>query len=94
MKVAHKIVKHVLLTEKGTRLADEENKYLFMVDCGANKLEIKGAVEDLFDVRVKSVNTLNRKGKKKRLRMQTYGTTAASKKAIVTLQDGDEIDLL
>ena len=66
MKVASNIINQVLLTEKGTRLAEEENKYLFRVSLSANKMEIKKAVEELLKVRVIAVNTMRRKGKKKR----------------------------
>ena len=85
MKVASNIVKQVLLTEKGTRLSELENKYLFKVAINSNKLEIKKAVEELLDVKVIAVNTMRRKGKKKRERTANYGKTAAWKRAVVTL---------
>ena len=67
---------------------------LFKVAMDANKLEIKRAVEELFNVRVMAVNTMRRKGKKKRLRTARYGTTAASKRAVVTLHADDSINLI
>jgi len=94
MKSSYDVVKKVLLTEKGTRLADEQNKYLFRVDLNANKVEIKKAVEELFKVRVVAVNTMRRKGKKKRERTAQYGKTAAWKRAVVTLHKDDKINLI
>jgi large subunit ribosomal protein L23 len=94
MKNAYDVVEKVLLTEKGTRLTEEENKYLFKVDRNANKVAIKQAVEELFKVKVEAVNTMNRKGKKKRERTAGYGRTAAWKRAVVTLKDGDVIEFV
>ena len=72
----------------------EENVYTFTVAPDATKPEIKKAVEALFEVTVLKVNTLNRKGKRKRNnRNGTYGKRSDSKRAMVTLADGDEIDL-
>ncbi|MAS97935.1 MAG: 50S ribosomal protein L23 [Pontiellaceae bacterium] len=94
MKNSSDLIKAVLLTEKGTRLSEEENKYLFRVSMTANKIEIKRAVEELFSVRVMAVNTMRRKGKKKRERTANYGTTAAWKRAVVTLDANDSINLI
>ena len=94
MKNSADVVKKILLTEKGTRLSDEQNQYLFRVAKEANKLEIKKAVEELFNVRVMAVNTMRRKGKKKRLRTAKFGTTASWKRAIVTLHEEDSINLI
>ena len=94
MKSSADVVKRILLTEKGTRLSEEQNKYLFRVDMNANKVEIKRAVEELFEVRVMAVNTMRRKGKKKRQRTAQYGTTAAWKRAVVTLHADDSINLI
>jgi large subunit ribosomal protein L23 len=94
MRDAYQIVQTVLVTEKGTELADELGQYTFKVAKDANKIEIKAAVEALFDVTVTSVNTLNRKGKRKRMRTTRYGKRPDWKKAIVTLAEGDEIDIL
>jgi len=93
MRDAYSVVKKMLLTEKGTRLSEQENKYLFNVDVLSNKIEIKRAIEQLFNVSVLKVNTMNRKGKKKRERTRQYGRTANTRRAIVTLKEGDTIDL-
>ena len=94
MRKSADIIKQVLLTEKGTRLSEEQNKYLFRVSKEANKVEIKRAVEELFSVRVMAVNTMCRKGKKKRQRTAQFGTTAAWKRAVVTLHAEDSINLI
>jgi large subunit ribosomal protein L23 len=93
MKNEHKTVHRVVLTEKGSILSEMNNQYLFKVDKSANKMEIKDAVQKLFGVKVTNVNTMHRKGKKKRERRQSYGTTASWKRAVVTLAEGDRIDL-
>ena len=94
MKNSADLIKKILLTEKGTALSEEQNKYLFRVAIEANKVEIKRAVEELFSVRVMAVNTMCRKGKKKRQRTAHYGTTAAWKRAVVTLHSDDTINLI
>lgn len=94
MRNSADIIKQVLLTEKGTMLSEEQNKFLFKVSMDANKVEIKRAVEELFNVRVMAVNTMRRKGKKKRQRTAHFGTTAASKRAVVTLHAEDSINLI
>ena len=94
MRNSADVIKQVLLTEKGTRLSEEQNKYLFRVSREANKVEIKRAVEELFNVRVMAVNTMCRKGKKKRQRTAQFGTTAAWKRAVVTLHAEDSINLI
>ena len=88
------VIKKILLTEKSTRLSEEQNQYLFRVAKEANKVEIKKAVEALFDVRVMAVNTMCRKGKKKRQRTAHFGTTASWKRAVVTLHKEDSINLV
>jgi large subunit ribosomal protein L23 len=80
-----------IITEKST-LASESNQVLFNVAADATKVEIKSAVEGLFGVKVKAVNTLNRKGKVKRFR-GVIGKQNDVKKAIVTLVDGESIDV-
>ncbi|MDY0145017.1 MAG: 50S ribosomal protein L23 [Kiritimatiellia bacterium] len=87
------IVKKLVVTEKGTRLKELANQYVFEVDRGANKLEIRRAVEQQFSVKVKDVNTMTRPGKAKRLRTASYGRTPTWKRAVVTLQDGQSIDM-
>ena len=91
MKTSYDIVKSVLRTEKSTRLL-AENKYLFLVNKFANKIEIKKAVEEIFNVNVVSVNIMNMKGKPKRVRFK-LGKTPDWKKALVTLKQGDTIDI-
>lgn len=92
MKSPHAIIRTMLVTEKGTRLGGG-NKYLFQVDRGANKLEIKQAVESVFKVGVVGVNTMTVKGKRRRERTVRYGRKPDWKKAIVTLKEGEKIDL-
>ena len=80
-----------VVSEKSYGLIDN-NAYTFMVHKEANKIEIRQAVETLWDVKVLSVNTINRKGKTKRFRF-TEGRRADTKRAIVKLREGDKIDL-
>ncbi len=79
------------ITEKGTEMS-VQHKYVFNVRPGVNKLEIKAAVEQAFDVDVVAVNTINMRGKVRRWG-RTLGRTAAWKKAIVTLEEGQTIDV-
>ncbi len=87
------IVKSLLVTEKGTRLKEAGNQYTFEVDRGANKLEIRREVERRFNVKVADVNTMMRRGKAKRLRTASYGHTPDWKRAVVTLQAGQTIEM-
>jgi len=80
-----------VISEKSYGLLDE-NKYTFLVDPDANKTEIKIAVEKVFGVKVLSVNTSNREGKRVRTR-RGYGRRAATKRAIVSVAQGDRIDI-
>ncbi|TNE38457.1 MAG: 50S ribosomal protein L23 [Alphaproteobacteria bacterium] len=80
-----------VITEKAT-MASENNQVIFQVPLSANKTEIKSAVEELFKVKVKAVNTIRTKGKVKRFR-GTVGRRNDVKKAIVTLAEGDSIDV-
>jgi len=80
-----------VITEKST-MASENNQVMFNVAKTATKPQIKKAVEGLFDVKVKAVNTLVRKGKVKRFKGLT-GRQSDVKKAIVTLEDGQSIDV-
>ncbi len=80
-----------VISEKSYALLDE-NKYTFVVSPDANKTQIKIAVEEVFGVRVTSVNTLNRQGKRTRTRFG-FGKRADSKRAIVSLAEGDRIDI-
>jgi large subunit ribosomal protein L23 len=87
------IVIRPVVSEKSYALLDN-GVYTFVVDPRASKIEIRDAVESIFNVRVEKVNTLNRKGKRKRNRRQfTFGTRADTKRAIVTLAPGARIDL-
>ncbi|MGI5822773.1 MAG: 50S ribosomal protein L23 [Dethiobacteria bacterium] len=88
MKNPHDIILQPLITEKTTALI-EENKYTFVVGKNANKIEIKKAVEELFDVKVSAVNTINMKGKQRRVGVHK-GFRPDWKKAIVTLQAGSK----
>ena len=82
-----------VVSEKSYALLDV-NVYTFIVNPKANKIEIRQAVESLFNVEVTNVNTLNRKGKRKRNRRTfTFGTRPNTKRAVVTLAAGDRIDL-
>ncbi len=92
MKSALSAIKGLDITEKGTQMA-AQNKYLFKVDPSANKLEIKQAVESFFKVKVLKVHTMNYLGKKRRERTLQYGKKPDWKRAIVTLKEGDKIDL-
>ena len=85
------IIKAPVVTEK-SQIAKEQGKYTFKVDPKANKLEIKEAIEKIFNVKVKTIRTINVKVKKRRVGRYT-GLTNRSKKAIVTLEDGQTIDL-
>jgi len=91
MKDPYKILKNLLTTEKGTYLASQ-NKYLFDVDKKANKLEIKRAVEEIYNVKVKKVNVVSMRGKVKRVRFKS-GRTPDWKKAVVTLKSGHTIQI-
>ena len=82
-----------VVSEKSYGLIDQ-NAYTFNVHPDANKIEIRQAIESIFNVRVSKVNTLNRAGKRKRNRKSwTMGRRAATKRAIVTLVGDDRIDL-
>lgn len=85
------IIRSPVVTEKST-LASEHGQIVFDVAIDATKTDIKAAVEGLFSVKVKAVNTLVRKGKVKRFR-QELGSRKDVKKAIVTLVDGQTIDI-
>jgi large subunit ribosomal protein L23 len=80
-----------VISEKSYRLADD-GKYTFLVDPDANKTQIRQAVETIFTVKVTGVNTSNRPGKRRRTRYG-YGKRPDTKRAIVSLAEGDRIDL-
>lgn len=85
---AFDVIKTVALTEKTNALA-AHRQYAFVVDKRANKLQIKAAVETLFDRKVQAVNTINRLGHRRRTRFG-WGKRPDIKKAIVTLKEGQE----
>ncbi len=87
----HDVLLAPVVSEKSYALLDQ-NKYTFLVDPSANKTEIKIAVEKVFKVSVTGVNTINRAGKKRRTRYGV-GRRPNTKRAIVTVADGDRIDL-
>ena len=87
----HQIILRPLVTEKGTHQFTHRNAYPFEVNLWATKIEIKAAVEELFNVRVKKVRTQLRVGKKRRYKFKT-GQMASWKKAIVTLHPEDRIE--
>ena len=91
MKNSHDIIKNMLRTEKGTELL-VQNKYLFRIAKDANKIDVKRSVEDIYKVQVDSVNIMNIKGKKRRVRFR-QGLTSAWKKAIVTLKPDNRIEV-
>lgn len=91
MRVEDVIKRPLIMTEKGSRLRDEDNQFLFEVDLRADKQDIKRAVEVLFDVTVENVNTLIVRGKMKRLG-RSHAKKPNWKKAIVTLSEDDTID--
>ena len=93
MKHQNSIIRSVQLTEKGEILGSLR-KYFIEVDRSANKYEIKKAVQDLFNVTVLDVNTLRRKGETRTLRNRRTIVTPEWKRAIVTLKEGDRIDVI
>ena len=91
MKNSNDVIKNMLRTEKGANLLIQ-NKYLFNVAKDANKIDIKRAVEELYKVKVQDVNIMNISGKKRRVRYRE-GITSSWKKAIVTLQPENKIEV-
>ena len=88
---SYKIIRKPIVTEKATKLS-EFNKVVFEVASKSNKIEIRGAVEKLFSVKVKSVNIINIKGKSKRFK-GVLGRRNDIKKAVITLEEGNTIDI-
>ena len=86
------VIKRPLITEQGMHLVETQNTYPFAVDPRANKIQIRQAIEEIFTVKVTSVNTAHRKGKPRR-RGRRMGRTSNWKKAFVTLKEGDTIEL-
>ncbi|AKF10641.1 50S ribosomal protein L23 [Sandaracinus amylolyticus] len=88
----HVIKRPLILTEKGNALRETQNKYLFEVARGANKIEIKNAVETLFNVAVVDVQTMIVRGRMRRMG-RGHAKTQNWKKAIVQVREGETIDL-
>lgn len=93
MKNTYQVLIGPMLTEKGTLLKETDNKVLFRVARGANKIEIKNAVETIFKVKVDRVSTMNYKGKKKRMGRHE-GKRPDWKKAVVKLKEGEKLDFI
>jgi large subunit ribosomal protein L23 len=91
MKSHRDVILAPVVSEKSYELLDE-GRYTFIVHPSANKTEIRQAVEAIFGVKVANVNTMNRKGKRKRFGM-TMGQRKNTKRAIVTLRAGESIDI-
>jgi large subunit ribosomal protein L23 len=91
VKTARDVIIRPVVSEK-SYAGIEENTYTFLVDKRSNKTEIKEAIQKIWNVQVTSVRTLNRKGKVKRRRL-TMGKRADEKRAIVTLAEGDRIEI-
>ena len=89
----YQVIKKPVITEKATNDQIDRNAYHFRVPTAANKVEIRQAIETLFDVKVSAVNTLNVNGKVRR-RGWRAGRTPDWKKAMVTLKEGYTIDLI
>lgn len=93
MKQPFDVIQRVRLTEKGSALQEKHNSYVFAVAISSNKIEIRQAIEKLFKVKVVRVNTMNCFGKARRQNTKQRGATSDYKKAVVTLKQGDKIDL-
>lgn len=91
MKAPQDIVIRPIISEKMEYLQEAQRKYAFKVFPGANKIQIKDAVETIYKVTVTDVNVMNRMGKKRRVRF-TEGRRSSWKKAVVTLKEGDTIE--
>ena len=91
--IPQSIIVRPVITERATVMRDKNNKYLFEVATQANKMEVKAAIEELFKVKVESVNTMNVLGKFRRIRGK-LGKKSDWKKALVTLKEGNKIDIV
>ena len=89
----HQVIQKPLITEKSSRAQADGNQYFFRVDPKANKYDIRRAVEEIFNVKVAEVKTMNVLGKRKRVG-KSIGFTSRWKKAMVTLKEGDRIEFL
>jgi len=93
MKDLYQVIVGPVMTEKSSAITENEGKIVFKVARDANKIEIKQAVEKLFDVKVGNVRTVNVQGRKRRMGVKSVGRTADWKKAYITLTEG-QINLL
>ncbi|MBZ0158292.1 MAG: 50S ribosomal protein L23 [Alphaproteobacteria bacterium] len=93
MTTIYEVIKKPLFTEKGMDLKERENKILIEVDAGANKHEIKKAMEEIFKIKVESIATINVRGKLKRFG-KSIGRRSDRKKAIITLKKGEKLDFI
>lgn len=91
MITSYDVIKSMVRTEKGTTI-EADRKYLFHVDRRANKIGVRKAVEEIYKVKVQAVNITNVSGKPRRVR-RDIGSTTPWKKAIVTLQEGQKIEI-
>ena len=89
---AHDIIKRPLITEKSVHLQNKLNQYTFEVHQDANKVQIREAVESLFKVTVTKVTTITCRGTQRRIRSRIPGVSAAWKKAVVSIADGQKIE--
>lgn len=87
------IIKTVRISEKGAMQSEKFNQYTVVADRRANKIEIRKAIEELFKVKVAGVNTLNVRGKARRQNTKHAGRDVNWKKAIVSLKEGEKINL-
>jgi len=101
MSIKGSIIIRPVLSEKSNMLSETLKKYVFQVEKAANKLEIKSAIEEKFNVKVSKVATMNFKGKQKNTTvrsnghvLRTSGSRSSWKKAVITLAEGFSIDLL
>lgn len=92
MRNVHQVIVRPLVTEKSTELLEREGVYSFVVAVDANKIEIGKAIEQLFNVKVRDVRTMQYRGKERRLG-RSLGRRAAWKKAVVKLREGDSIEI-
>ena len=92
MRDAREVILRPVVTEESSMLVEEQRTYTFLVAKDANKLEIRAAVEGLFNVKVEAVRTANYQGKWRRVG-RSLGRTATFKKAVVKIAEGDAIDV-
>lgn len=93
MRYAEDVIIEPIVSEESWRLQEVENKYTFRVHRGANKIQIRNAVENLFGVAVEKVWTMNYRGKPRSIRFNVEGKRPSWKKAIVKLVEGDQIEI-